>query len=105
MITLANGRKEVYIIGGYPEEGKVRLIKSPNLPLISPYNIIVPKELINNNSMVFQPVQKRRWWHEIFYLGHGYLIKKNGRRLLVKTGDLTRVLTKLHNGEMEEIIK
>lgn len=105
IITLTDGRKEVYLIGGILNDGTVRLFKKDYYSTDDPGDITVPQELVDRNSMVFQPVQKTKWWYQIFYRGYGYLIKKNGRPLLVKGGDLTKVLTKLHNGEMEEIIK
>ena len=105
IITLANGRKEVYIIGYLTHEGTVQLKKKNYSSANDPDNIYVPKELVNSELLTFQPVKKRPWWYHIFRRGCGYVTKKNGKPLMVKGGDLTKVLTKLHNGEMEEIIK
>ena len=105
IITLTNGRKEVYIIGCLTKEGMVELKKKGCSLRDDPENILVPKELVNSDLLIFQPVKKRPWWYQIFRRGCGYMTKKNGKPLMVKGGDLTKVLTKLHNGEMEEIIK
>ena len=79
IITLTDGRKEVYLIGGILNDGTVRLFKKDYYSTDDPGDITVPQELVDRNSMVFQPVQKTKWWYQIFYRGYGYLIKKNGR--------------------------